>query len=114
VYDDVTLPSLPNGAAAAHGFGQLIFAGDCVIFHQPHPRSYNTKGSMISLQSYEALAQQLLDVKKSANRRPENVTLREGHHRIEESLEWHRYNDGNWGLALIDIPQVILSPECST
>jgi hypothetical protein len=25
----------------------------------------------------------------------------------------HRYNDGNWGLALIDIPQVILSSECS-
>ena len=21
-------------AAAAHGFGQLVFAGDCVIFHQ--------------------------------------------------------------------------------
>ena len=38
-------------AAAAHGFGQLVFAGECVIFHQPHPRSYNTKGSMISLQT---------------------------------------------------------------
>ncbi|EKX48248.1 hypothetical protein GUITHDRAFT_136770 [Guillardia theta CCMP2712] len=44
-------------AAAAHGFGQLLFSGPCVIFHQPHPRSYNTKGSMISLQAYESLAQ---------------------------------------------------------
>jgi hypothetical protein len=108
-------------AAAAHGFGQLIFAGECVIFHQPHPRSYNTKGSMISLQTYEALAQQLLDAKTNANVRPDAQdtapTPQSDAHRPdkrpEESLDWSRYNDANWGLALVDIPQVILSPVCS-
>ena len=45
---------------------------------------------MISLQSYEALAQQLLDAGQRANRREEHVPLREGHRRVEESLEWHR------------------------
>mmetsp|Transcript_42166 Transcript_42166/g.98897 ORF Transcript_42166/g.98897 Transcript_42166/m.98897 type:complete len:655 (+) Transcript_42166:116-2080(+) len=99
-------------AAAGHGFGQLVFAGACVIYHQPHPRSYNTKGSMISLQSYESLAQQLLSAKHVANHRPRSVEMKENQERVEEALPWHRWNDELWGLAASTIPQVILSPSC--
>ena len=45
---------------------------------------------MISLQAYEALAQQLLDVKTLANHRPQRVQLKERQERVEEALEWHR------------------------
>ncbi len=100
-------------AAAGHGYGQLVFAGACVIYHQPHPRSYNTKGSMISLQAYEALAQQLLSSRAEANHRPASVELRESQQRVEEALPWHRWNDLRWGLSETPIPRVILSPSCA-
>jgi hypothetical protein len=107
-------PEIPNNimidgtaihAAAAHGMGQLVFAGDCVIWHQPHPRSYNTKGSMLSIAGYEALAQQLLDAGTLANiasEPPDDPARR----------EWHRWNDAGWGLAGTQIPQVVLAARC--
>ena len=93
-------------AAAAHGMGQLVLAGDCVIWHQPHPRSYNTRGSMLSLAAYEALAQQLLDAGPLANIAPEPPPPDPG------QRQWHRWNDANWGLAGARVPQVVLAANC--
>ena len=92
-------------AAAAHGMGQLVLAGDCVIWHQPHPRSYNTKGSMLSLPGYEALAQQLLDAGIFANIATEPPDP-------PDRREWHRWNDAAWGFALSRVPQVVLAAHC--
>ena len=99
-------------AGAAHGFGQLIFAGECVIFHQPHPRSYNTKGSMIAFTAYEVLASSLLEAGTNANIRRVDAVPREGQERVEEALEWHRWNAEDWGLAHEAVPQVIMHAIC--
>eukprot|EP00961_Rhodomonas_salina_P045673 613294-Rhodomonas_salina.1 len=51
---------------------------------------------MISLQSYESLAQQLLSAKHVANHRPRSVEMKENQERVEEALPWHRWNDELW------------------
>ena len=44
--------------------------------------------------------------------RPPEVRLEERHSRVEEALDWHRYNDDRWGLADVEVPQVIMTPSC--
>ena len=85
-----------HAAAAAHGLGQLVLARACVTYHQPHPRSYNTRGSMLPLAAYEALAQQLVDAGPAANLAPAPPDRR----------EWHRWSAPDGGLANESLPQV--------
>ena len=74
--------------------------------------SLSNRGVSCAAHRYEALAQDLLSAKTQANHRPPEVRLEERHTRVEEALEWHRYNDARWGLADVEVPQVIMTPSC--
>jgi hypothetical protein len=98
-------------AAAAHGYGQQVFKPPCSIYHQvcrvqshntnmipqcpimnmqAHPRSFNTKGTLLSFSRYQELAQELLLKGKKANINDDGLA--------PEERNWSQFNDESWGL----------------
>lgn len=63
---------------AAHGYGQLVFQPPCSIFHQDHPRSFNTKGSLFTYDFYENIARGILSSGRDANHRPQGYRCGDG------------------------------------
>jgi len=93
-------------SGAAHGFKQLVFRDDCSIYHQPHPRSYNTRGHLFGFEAYKGLVSEILKQGKQANLRDENSTV------PEDKVPHHRFNKRNWGLEYHALPEVTFTPVC--
>jgi hypothetical protein len=92
-------------AAVAHGYGQLVLAGPCTIYHQDHPRSFNA-GPALLPEDYRRLAQALLDARDFANHRGGDWDV------PAAARPLHQWNDALWGLAEERVPQVELVREC--
>jgi hypothetical protein len=93
-------------AAVAHGYGQLVLGGACTVFHQWHPRSFNTMGSMLD-GGYPLVAQDLLDAGEYANHRVDDVD------QPPDTRLLHQWNDALWGRAEAAVPQVVLVGSCA-
>jgi hypothetical protein len=125
------LPLFPvPGASLFSPFASLTLthlSDECVIFHQPHPRSYNTNGALFGMTAYQDLAKEILAQGKLANIRPESVgdsnveaqkILYKNDGSVDESVEArlprHRFNGPDWGLAKTEISEVTYMPMCNT
>ena len=93
-------------AAVAHGYGQLVLGGACTVFHQWHPRSFNTMNSMLD-NAYPLVAQDLLDAGEYANHRADDVDD------PPDTRLLHQWNDALWGRAEASVPQVVLVGSCA-
>jgi hypothetical protein len=89
-------------AAAAHGYGQQVFKPPCSIFHQAHPRSFNTKGTLLTFSRYQELAQELLLRGEKANINDDELP--------PEERNWSQFNDHQWGLVALDLEEDVLTP----
>mmetsp|Transcript_7663 Transcript_7663/g.18826 ORF Transcript_7663/g.18826 Transcript_7663/m.18826 type:complete len:214 (-) Transcript_7663:1042-1683(-) len=92
---------------AAHGFKQLVFRDDCVIHHQPHPRSYNTRGHLFGFEAYQGLVKEILKEGKQANQRDVEASV------AEDKVPFHRFNRATWGLEFHTLPETTFTPVCS-
>lgn len=57
---------------------------------QAHPRSFNTKGTLLTFARYQELAAELLLKGKKANINEDALD--------PEERNWSQFNDENWGL----------------
>jgi hypothetical protein len=97
-------------AAVAHGYGQLLLAAPCVVLHQSHvARSRNVLDrSVLELDGYQMLAQDLLDEGHYANHRAgDDGAL------PPSARPMHRWNDAQWGLAGTAVTQAVLVGACA-
>ena len=93
--------------AAAHGLRQLVMQPSCSIYHQEHARSPLSKFDTMLLTSGRTVFSAILSAGAKANHRPEELA-RDGDAQVYASLELHRWNDQNWGLAAEEIMEVTL------
>ena len=94
--------------AAAHGLRQLVMQPACSIYHQEHARSPLSKFDTMFLTRAGNVFSEALSAGVKANHRPEELA-RDGDAHVYDSLELHRWNDKNWGLAADEIMEVALS-----
>jgi hypothetical protein len=92
-------------AAVAHGYGQLVLGGGCTVFHQWHPRSFNTMISILE-DGYPLVAQDLLDAGEYANHKADDID------EPPDTRPFHLWNDALWGCAQAAVQQVVLAGSC--
>lgn len=61
------------------------------MFLQAHPRSFNTKGTLLTFARYQELAAELLLRGKKANINDDALD--------PEERNWSQFNDESWGLV---------------
>ena len=116
LYEIRAYPEIPSNcfidgtliyAAVAHGYGQLVLTGECTIYHQSHPRSFNTGDSLLDEEGFRMPAHELLVEGVFANYRADDEES------PPDSRPMYQWNDALWGLASASIPQVTLAKSCS-
>lgn len=68
-----------------------VTTASLIVFLQAHPRSFNTKGTLLTFARYQELAAELLLRGKKANINDDALD--------PEERNWSQFNDESWGLV---------------